>query len=88
LRANAVPLPAQVVRMEPPEPDRSAAHSAPLADEIVEISIGSIHVRVDAPAPQTIARAAPAAVPASPAPSLSERAAGRSALARRALRRI
>jgi hypothetical protein len=49
----------------------------------VEVSIGSIHLRVDAPAaPQTTTRAAAAAAPAAP-PS-----AARSGLARRALRRI
>lgn len=49
----------------------------------VEVSIGSIHLRVDAPAaPQTTTRAAPAAAPA----ALPVRA--RSSLARRALPRI
>jgi hypothetical protein len=55
--------------------------------ERVEISIGAIHLRVDAPAPQTTART-PAA---SPPPARSPQAATasmRSALARRALRRI
>ena len=63
-------------RNAPPEP------VAPLArDEVVEFSIGAIHVRVDAPAAQTVARPAttPRAVPAPPP---------RSALSRRALRRI
>jgi len=55
-------------------------------DELVEISIGAIHVRVDAPAAQTVARtlAPPAAAPRSTAPTTTPR----SALARRALRRI
>ena len=55
---------------------------APVADETVEISIGAIHVRVDAPVPQ--APAAPA--PAAHMPSAGS-AAG-SALSRRALRRF
>lgn len=55
-------------------------------DELFEISIGAIHLRVEAPTPQTVAR-----VP--PPPSAAQRAAGptitpRSALSRRALRRI
>lgn len=55
-------------------------------DELVEISIGAIHLRVDAPATQTLARslAPPAAAPHSTAPATTPR----SALARRALRRI
>jgi len=55
---------------------------APFArDEVVEISIGAIHVRVDAPAAQTVARP----------PATTTRAAAmppRSALSRRPLRRI
>lgn len=55
---------------------------APVADETVEISIGAIHVRVDAPVPQ---------VPAAPAPAAHMPSAGSaagSALSRRALRRF
>jgi hypothetical protein len=55
-------------------------------DEIVEVSIGAIHLRVDAPTPHTVAR--PAASP----PAITARTANampqRSALSRRALRRI
>jgi hypothetical protein len=50
-------------------------------EEVVEISIGSINVHVEAPAPQTIVQAAP---PAHPQPA-RERAA-RSGLSRRYLR--
>jgi hypothetical protein len=51
-----------------------------VADETVEISIGAIHVRVDAPVPQA---------PSAPAPRMpSERSAASSALSRRALRRF
>jgi hypothetical protein len=59
----------------------------PAHSERLEISIGAIHLRVDAPAPQTTARTP--AVP--PTPTRSPQAAtasSRSALARRALRRI
>ncbi len=50
-----------------------------------DVSIGSIHVRVDAPAPQTVARAMPAASHSRAAPPPSRQ---RSSLARRALRRL
>lgn len=85
-QANAA-LPARVVRVEPPQSARSPTRFAPVAvpDEIVEISIGAIHVHVDAP--QTLAQAPPAA-PSSSARMPSERSAASSALARRALRRI
>ncbi|WP_313915809.1 hypothetical protein [Tahibacter sp.] len=53
--------------------------------ELVEVSIGAIHVRVDAPAAQT--RLAPAA-PAAAAPRAPNRPASRDAVARRLLRRI
>lgn len=55
-------------------------------DEVIEVSIGAIHVRVDAPVAQTVARYAatpPAAVRRTPT-SVSPR----SGLSRRALRRI
>jgi hypothetical protein len=52
-------------------------------DPPLDISIGAIHVRVDAPAAQTVTQ------PSAPRPVVAPRAApGRSALARRALRRI
>ncbi len=52
-------------------------------DPPLDISIGAIHVRVDAPAAQTVTQ------PIAPRPVVAPRAApGRSALARRALRRI
>lgn len=51
-------------------------------DETVEISIGAIHLRVDAPPPQTVVQA-PAPTPRPPADRPP-----RSALSRRALRRI
>ena len=52
-------------------------------DPPLDISIGAIHVRVDAPAAQTVTQ------PSAPRPVVPPRAApGRSALARRALRRI
>jgi hypothetical protein len=55
-------------------------------DEPIEISIGAIHLRVEAPTAQTVARspAPPASAPRAPAPTTPPR----SALARRALRRI
>jgi len=89
-RARTEPAPpARVIRFEPPEPARATARpaTAEAPDEIVEISIGAIHVRVDAPAPTTAARTLPAAAPSSPR-SNSEPVHERSALARRALRRI
>ena len=92
--------PVEVVAAAPIETHALASDSArpPLAtpavpvtpsarDELVEISIGAIHVRVDAPAAQTLARppaTPPAAAPRTAAASTSQR----SALSRRALRRI
>jgi len=58
----------------------------PVRDEVVEVSIGAIHVRVDAPPAQTIAR--PALTPAAGKPSAATTSPVRSALSRRALRRI
>ncbi|HMF98497.1 MAG TPA: hypothetical protein VKE96_29560 [Vicinamibacterales bacterium] len=67
--------------------DPYQVHATPPAhDEIVEISIGSIHVRVDAPPAQTIARPAMTR-PVTNTPRADARP-GRSALSRRALRRI
>jgi hypothetical protein len=69
---------------EPPQsPQSQAALTA--QDETVEISIGAIHVRVDAPPAQTVAR--PAATPAANTPRAGA-LPPRSALSRRALRRI
>jgi len=70
-----------------PTPALAPLASTPLPrDELVEISIGAIHLRVDAPATQTVARALPpqASAPRSTTPTTPPR----SALARRALRRI
>jgi hypothetical protein len=62
------------------EPTYLARH-----DEMVEVSIGAIHVRVDAPAPQTVTAPPPPAAGKRP---VAERPPARSGLARRALRRI
>lgn len=87
--AARAPVEAQALPMRSvrPSPATPPAPVAPLArDEVFEIAIGAIHVRVDAPAAQTVARTA-----ATP-PGAARRAAiatpPRSALARRALRRI
>lgn len=53
--------------------------------DIVEVSIGAIHLRVDAPAPQTQVHAPQ---PAAPAPRSPARSAARDAGVRRLLRRI
>ena len=73
-------------------PPQTPAHATPAVpdtplarDEVVEISIGAIHVRVDAPA-QTIA--SPAATPPAAARRGTTATPPRSALSRRALRRI
>lgn len=76
-------------------PTRSARLSAvppmpvapPVRDEVVEVSIGAIHVRVDAPALQTVAGPAVTS-PATAAPRAGSTTLPRSALSRRALRRI
>jgi hypothetical protein len=73
---NAAP-PARIVATEP----AASGRVAPVADETVEIAIGAIHVRVDAPVLQA------SAAPAAPARMPSERSAS-SALSRRALRRF
>jgi hypothetical protein len=78
--AHAVPMPAARLTQSLPTP------LAPVArDEVVEVSIGAIHVRVDAPQLQTVAR--PSASPPGPARRATASQA-RSALSRRALRRI
>jgi hypothetical protein len=88
-KAVEVRVPAEVLpvpnRRTPPAP--TLAPQPPLArDEVIEVSIGAINVRVDAPAAQTVAR------PAAPAPAPVTRRAtspiARSALSRRSLRRI
>ncbi|HJZ74522.1 MAG TPA: hypothetical protein VKE51_22450 [Vicinamibacterales bacterium] len=80
--AAPVRTPVEVARAVEPR----QVHAAPLADdETVEISIGAIHVRVDAPTAQTVAR------PAATSPVNTQRAGAvppRSALSRRALRRV
>jgi hypothetical protein len=82
------PVVAGALPVHPARPTAPAPRPvAPLAhDEIVEISIGAIHVRVDAPAAHTLARS-PATRPAD-APRGLPVPPPRSALARRALRRI
>lgn len=64
---------------------RTASFEPPPRGDLVEVSIGEIHLRVDAPAAQTVARSSPSPPAAAPrAPAI----APRSALSRRALRRI
>ena len=81
------PTPAQTVRSAPsPTPPAVQAGPAAIAEEVVEISIGTIHVRVDAPASTTAARIAPhEGAQSRPSPA---RPTAHSALSRRALRRI
>lgn len=74
-----------------PSPRQATPNAPPsvqpmVRDERVEISIGAIHVRVDAPPAQTIAR--PASSPPGAAPLAAPPASQRSALSRRPLRRI
>jgi hypothetical protein len=81
----------EVAQASAPRPAIAAmamASTAPpdVREEVVDISIGAIHVRVDAPSPQTVARTPPpspaaASRPTAPAPA-------RSGLSRRAMRRI
>ena len=78
---KTVPIRASLVPTAPP-----AQAASPVHDEVVEVSIGAIHVRVDAPRAQTVAR--PAATPAASAPGAATTRPSRSALSRRALRRI
>jgi hypothetical protein len=69
--------------IERPAPRAIADHGPRQQNEVVEVSIGAIHVRVDAPAP-------PPAAPAPPAPRtpLPASRPGLDGLRRRALRRI
>ena len=94
-RAGAPPPPSIVtpIRVAPIQPVesieraavRATANDPAASEEVVEVSIGAIHVRVDAPAVQTVAP--PSALAAATRP-LTDRAPDRSGLARRALRRI
>lgn len=72
---------ASLVPQAPP-----ALVAPPVRDEVVEVSIGAIHVCVDAPPAQTVAR--PALTPAGRAAGAATSRPARSALSRRALRRI
>lgn len=78
--ATALPIRSTLLPA-PPQPVASAPR-----DEVVEVSIGAIHVRVDAPSPQTVAR------PATAPPNTNIRRAGSTASgsrwSRRAVRRI
>jgi hypothetical protein len=76
--------PAQPVVGERQSVQAVAAALLHARDEVTEISIGAIHLRVDAPAAQTVARAAAP----NPATSRAPASSARSSLARRALRRI
>jgi hypothetical protein len=69
---------ARLVEAPPP---RRTEPTAPAAEAPLEVTIGAIHLRVDPPAPQTVAQAAPSAAPAAPSTP-------HSALSRRSLRRI
>jgi hypothetical protein len=77
------PLPIRASRVPPAPP---ALVAPPIHDEVVEVSIGAIHVRVDAPQAQTFAR--PALTPAASAHGAATTRLVRSPLSRRALRRI
>jgi hypothetical protein len=78
---------AQLVRnATPPTSSASSALPASIPEEVVEISIGAIHVRVDAPTPSTTARIAPNE--GTQTRSSTARSTMHSALSRRALRRI
>ena len=80
--APALPMrPARDIPARPPVPAASLT-----GDEVVEISIGAIHVRVDAPAAQVVTQ--PVAPPPAAAPRAAAAPPSRSALSRRALRRI
>lgn len=88
--AASAPLPAPMAMpVQTVEPARRHAEpeaQVSAAEELLEIAIGAIHLRVEAPAPRTLARpatpAAPAQQPAAPASPT------RSGLSRRALRRL
>ncbi|MDH4554516.1 hypothetical protein E8F11_04855 [Pseudomonas sp. BN417] len=86
----SAPLPTPVaIPIQATEPARRYAEpeaQVAAAEEQLEISIGAIHLRVEAPAPRTLARTATPATPAQqPAASASPT---RSGLSRRALRRL
>jgi hypothetical protein len=75
------------IRSTRPAPEAPPMPVAPSdRDEVVEVSIGAIHLRVDAPVAQTIAR--PAATPPAAARRTPTTTSQRSGLSRRALRRI
>ncbi|MCY1543556.1 hypothetical protein D9M68_793780 [compost metagenome] len=86
--AASIPLPAPlaVQGLEPGRRHVEPEAQVAVAEELLEISIGAIHLRVEAPAPQTLARpatsTAPVQQPAAPASPT------RSGLSRRALRRL
>jgi hypothetical protein len=83
----AIPLRVAPIRhpasTDQPPPWASAMRRPAGHDEEVEITIGAIHLRVDSPPPQTVVQA-PAPTPRPPA----NRPPPRSALTRRALRRL
>jgi hypothetical protein len=92
---DPTPLPERETRpnvLAWPRPARATAPSsampptAPLArEDRIEVSIGAIHLRVDAPAAQTVAHAAP---PPAAEPPAGASPFARGALSRRALRRL
>lgn len=79
------PIPARPLITSPATLRAEPAAPASPRDDSVEVSIGAIHVRVDAPPTQTVARTPPA--PPSPRAAHAPRPE-RSTLSRRALRRI
>jgi hypothetical protein len=80
------PMPRQPVTTTPAMiPAAPSSPAPPARDGVFEVSIGAIHVRVDAPAVQTVP--APQAPPAAPSRASAARPQ-RSTLSRRALRRI
>lgn len=86
--AGVVPAPApvqsSVERMQLPLPLTATPPDESWHEELVEITIGAIHLRVDAPSPATVAQSPP---PSAPAPMPAAPPA-RSPLSRRALYRI
>lgn len=83
LRDALVPPWAQAADGRAPAPLEARADGDGAAEDVVHISIGTIHVRVDAPPPPAVSVASPP--PARMAPPVQ---APRSGLSRRALRRI
>ncbi|HUG24244.1 hypothetical protein [Piscinibacter sp.] len=79
------PIPARPLIPQPATLRAERPSPASPRDDTVEVSIGAIHVRVDAPATQTVARTPPP--PPAPRAASAPRPE-RSALSRRALRRI